>query len=34
MRCLQKNPDDRYDTMQELLHLLQQDWQKDLLGRR
>ena len=30
MRCLQKNPEKRYDTMAEIIHLLQQDWRWEL----
>lgn len=31
MRCLQKNPDERFDSMDELLLILQQDWQSSLV---
>ena len=29
-KCLSKNPDDRFQTMEEMVMLLQQDWQADL----
>ena len=32
LQCLQKNPQQRYQTMGEVIRLLQQDWRKDLLG--
>ncbi|MDA1372535.1 MAG: serine/threonine-protein kinase [Proteobacteria bacterium] len=31
MRCLEKDPDRRFQTMDELLHLLKQDWRSDLV---
>lgn len=34
MRCLEKKPDDRYATMEEMLRLLQQDWRSDLVSGR
>ena len=30
MKCLAKNPDERFQTMDELSMLLQQDWRSDL----
>ncbi len=30
MKCLSKNPDDRFQSMDEILMLLQQDWRSDL----
>ncbi len=30
MKCLQKKPDDRFQTMEELYNLLQQDWRSNL----
>ena len=29
MRCLQKDPGDRYKTMEEMVRLLQQDWRQE-----
>lgn len=34
MKCLQKDPVDRFQSMEELLLLLQQDWRSDLVSGR
>ena len=32
MRCLSKNPDDRYSSMEEMLRILHRDWRSTLAG--
>jgi hypothetical protein len=32
MRCLQKNAYDRYDSMAEIVRLIQQDWRSSLVA--
>jgi len=31
MRCLEKAPDKRFDTMADVVRMLQQDWRLDLM---